>query len=100
MRTTTSRLFSALAPVYNAASSPSCATSSKSSAAAASLPPIRYHVFRNPLPYPIGLRVQNELIEYRLARKAEGGGKNDIVLLLGKSRFVLVSCRVQHIARN
>jgi hypothetical protein len=44
--------------------------------------------------------VQNELIEYRLARKAEGGGKNDIVLLLGKSRFVLVSCRVQHIARN
>lgn len=84
MRPTTTRLFSALAPVYNAAST-SCAGSSKSSAVAASLPPVRYHIFRNPVPYPIGLRVQNELIEYRLGRKAHGGGRNDIVLLLGES---------------
>lgn len=78
MFTTPSRLFQAARPVWNAA----CTSSGPSKGKG--LPAIRYHVFKNPLPYPTGLKVQTELLDYRLARKAQGGGKNDIILMLGK----------------
>ena len=77
---TAPKLFKAVPPVWNAA----CKTSASTSRAGKGLPAIRYHVFKNPLPYPTGLKVQTELIDYRLARKAEGGGKHDVVLMLGK----------------
>lgn len=57
------------------------------------LPPIRYHIFREPLPYPVGLKVQADIIDRRLAvrgngEKGKGKGKEgmqDVLLLLGES---------------
>ena len=50
------------------------------------LPRIRYHIFEQPLPYTIGLKLQNDIIEKRLRWKEAGGGKDDIVLLLGMQK--------------
>ena len=56
----------------------------------ASLPPIRYHIFQNPLPYPTGLNLQNQIIDRRLASRegSPGGGRHDILLLLGNASFI------------
>lgn len=72
----------------------STSTSALSSLASAagtstrSLPPIQYHIFAEPLPYPIGLRLQNEIIDRRLAARANDPkkGRQDILLLLGEPR--------------
>jgi hypothetical protein len=79
---TAPRFFKAISPIFNA----TCSTAASSIKAGKELPAIRYHVFKNPLPYPTGLKVQTELIDYRLARKAQGGGKHDVILMLGKLR--------------
>ncbi|WVF67589.1 lipoyl(octanoyl) transferase [Kwoniella sp. CBS 6097] len=51
-----------------------------------SLPPLRYHIFREPLPYPLGLKLQNDIIDVRLEAKKRdpvgSRGKGDVVLLL------------------
>ncbi|WVQ68509.1 lipoyl(octanoyl) transferase [Kwoniella botswanensis] len=61
-------------------SSSSCATPSSS------LPPLRYHIFREPLPYPVGLELQKDIIDVRLKAKrddpAGSRGKGDVVLML------------------
>ncbi|WVW85361.1 lipoyl(octanoyl) transferase [Kwoniella bestiolae CBS 10118] len=61
-------------------SSSSCATPSSS------LPPLRYHIFRAPLPYPVGLKLQNDIIDVRLKAKRDdpvgSRGKGDVVLML------------------
>ncbi|RXK34740.1 lipoyl(octanoyl) transferase [Tremella mesenterica] len=47
------------------------------------LPAIRYHIFRQPLPYPLGLKLQEKVIDARLGRKEKGAGvTQDIVFLL------------------
>jgi len=58
---------------------------SSSSRSTAKLPPVRYHIFRTPLPYPIGLKLQNDIIESRLAAREKDAsrGKQDVLLLLG-----------------
>lgn len=49
------------------------------------LPPARYHIFKEPLPYTIGLKLQNDIIDKRLKLKADGKrGDQDIILFLGK----------------
>lgn len=48
------------------------------------LKPIRYHIFKEPLPYPIGLKLQHDIVDFRLSKKDKGGGKDDIILFLGK----------------
>ncbi|OCF32662.1 lipoyl(octanoyl) transferase [Kwoniella heveanensis CBS 569] len=52
----------------------------------AALPPLRYHIFREPLPYPLGLKLQNDIIDVRLEAKKRdpvgSRGKGDVVLLL------------------
>lgn len=54
--------------------------------AEAGLAPVRYHIFKTPLAYPLGLELQNGVVQERLKRKREGtGGKTDILFLLGKS---------------
>ncbi|ORY29666.1 hypothetical protein BCR39DRAFT_574722 [Naematelia encephala] len=48
-----------------------------------SLPPIRYKIFPRPIPYLVGLRLQDGIIERRLRDKRDGkGGKSDVLLLL------------------
>ncbi|EIW68449.1 hypothetical protein TREMEDRAFT_18004, partial [Tremella mesenterica DSM 1558] len=47
------------------------------------LPAIRYHIFRQPLPYPLGLKLQEKVIDARLGRKEKGVRvTQDIVFLL------------------
>ncbi|KAK4684075.1 hypothetical protein P7C73_g6130, partial [Tremellales sp. Uapishka_1] len=41
--------------------------------------PIRYHIFRTPLPYSVGLNLQNDIIDLRLKARE---GSSDILLLL------------------
>ncbi|EKD01525.1 hypothetical protein A1Q2_04086 [Trichosporon asahii var. asahii CBS 8904] len=51
--------------------------------AEAGLAPVRYHIFKTPLAYPLGLELQNGVVQERLRRKREGeGGKTDILFLL------------------
>lgn len=53
--------------------------------AEAGLSPVRYHIFKTPLAYPLGLELQNGVVQERLKRKREGkGGKTDILFLLGE----------------
>lgn len=65
-------------------------------AVASRLPPIRAHILREPLPYPVGLKLQNDIIDLRLKRRETGaagakagvdgggkGGKVDVMLLVG-----------------
>ncbi|KAL7420635.1 hypothetical protein Q5752_004586 [Cryptotrichosporon argae] len=53
-------------------------------AAGAALPPVRVHFLREPIPYPIGLKLQNDIIDARLAARARdpARGKSDVLLLL------------------
>ncbi|WVR09400.1 lipoyl(octanoyl) transferase [Kwoniella sp. DSM 27419] len=50
------------------------------------LPPLRYHILQEPLPYPVGLKLQNDIIDARLAAKARdpvgSKGHGDVVLML------------------
>jgi hypothetical protein len=55
-----------------------------SSSPVTSLSPLRYHIFSEPLPYLIGLKLQHEIIDRRLKLKAKNQQTDDIVLLLGK----------------
>jgi hypothetical protein len=55
-----------------------------SSSSATTLSPLRYHIFSEPLPYLIGLKLQHEIIDRRLKLKAKKQQTDDIVLLLGK----------------
>ena len=53
--------------------------------AEAGLSPVRYHIFKTPLAYPLGLELQNGVVQERLRRKRDGtGGKTDILFLLGE----------------
>ncbi|ORX38294.1 hypothetical protein BD324DRAFT_578278 [Kockovaella imperatae] len=64
-----------------AESSPSCSTSGFNTI----LPPIRYHIFQNPLPYTIGLRLQNELVAKRIEwKRKKGGGRGTGILTILK----------------
>lgn len=59
--------------------------------------PIAYHFLRNPIPYDIGLQLQENILDTRVKWRAQkkdqlgvegspsDGGKGDIILLLGKS---------------
>lgn len=50
------------------------------------LAPVRYHVFRTPLEYTLGLELQSGVVAERLRRKREGsGGTTDVLFLLGAS---------------
>lgn len=69
------------------------AADSPAAKAAQSLPPILYHLFRAPLPYPIGLKLQNSIIDRRLAR---AGPKKetvtrDIILFLRQWFWLLLA---------
>jgi lipoyl(octanoyl) transferase len=75
----------------NATASSSCSTGPSSA-----LSPLRYHIFKEPLPYLIGLKLQHDIIDRRLRLKAKGQQTDDIVLLLGKSTLLLSIAR--HIA--
>jgi hypothetical protein len=55
-----------------------------SSNSSTTLSPLRYHIFSEPLPYLIGLKLQHEIIDRRLKLKAKKQQTDDIVLLLGK----------------
>ncbi|BEJ10746.1 hypothetical protein CspHIS471_0101680 [Cutaneotrichosporon sp. HIS471] len=47
------------------------------------LPPVRYHIFRSPLPYPQGLELQHRVIEGRLQRRERGeSSAQDVMFLL------------------
>lgn len=81
--------------------SPSCSPSyGVPSPNSRNLPPVRYHLFREPLPYPVGLKLQSDIIDRRLALRDAGKGKGraegsgnpgsqDVLLLLGKSLIAL-----------
>ncbi|WWD19284.1 lipoyl(octanoyl) transferase [Kwoniella shandongensis] len=77
-----SRSLSLLGPIPS--SSSSCSNPSKS--ASVKLAPLRYHIFKEPLPYPVGLKLQNDIIDKRLEAKAKdpmgSRGIGDVVLLL------------------
>ena len=63
-----------------------CSGDAAASSSKINLPPIRYHIFRNPLPYPTGLKLQNDIIDRRLKRKErepERRSGQDVLLLLG-----------------
>ncbi|KAK8854581.1 lipoyl(octanoyl) transferase [Kwoniella newhampshirensis] len=66
--------------------SPACAVPSSSASRGIKLPPLRYHVFKEPIPYPVGLKLQNDIIDRRLAAKTKdpvgSRGVGDLVLLL------------------
>ncbi|WWC63557.1 lipoyl(octanoyl) transferase [Kwoniella dejecticola CBS 10117] len=65
-------------------SSASC--SSPASSSKSILPPLRYHIFSEPLPYLVGLKLQNDIISTRLKAKAKdpvgSRGKGDVILML------------------
>ncbi|WVQ95165.1 lipoyl(octanoyl) transferase [Kwoniella sp. CBS 9459] len=67
-------------------SASSSTTSCYDSSSTPSLPAMRYHIFREPLPYPLGLKLQNDIIDVRLEAKKKdpvgSRGKGDVVLLL------------------
>jgi lipoyl(octanoyl) transferase len=50
----------------------------------AGIPPIRAHILSEPLPYPVGLKLQGDIIDARLRRRErKEGGELDVMLLLG-----------------
>lgn len=51
----------------------------------ATLPPVRYHIFKNKLPYPTGLKLQSAILDARFKARETGGGKTDSLFLLGES---------------
>lgn len=54
----------------------------------AAIPPIRAHILSEPLPYPVGLKLQGDIIDARLRRREKGeGGRQDVLLLLGTSDY-------------
>ena len=65
----------------------SCSASSKSLPSRNPLP-IAYHVLQRPLPYQVGLELQNAIIQARLQAKKEDPSSDlalqDVILLLGK----------------
>ncbi|WWC90463.1 lipoyl(octanoyl) transferase [Kwoniella dendrophila CBS 6074] len=65
-------------------SSATCSTTNSS--ASSSLPPLKYHIFKEPLPYPVGLKLQNDIINVRLKAKKDdpvgSRGEGDVVLML------------------
>lgn len=83
MRTSPSRLLASALPRRATASTTALSSQSKS------LPPVRYHIFKTPVPYSIGLNLQNRIIDRRLAsretEKDKDKGEQDILLLLGQS---------------
>ncbi|TYJ53146.1 lipoyl(octanoyl) transferase [Cryptococcus floricola] len=78
------RLFSSSTRSSALLSTTSCSTSSAKPAP--SLPAIRYHIFKEPLPYPVGLKLQNDIIDVRLEAKKKdpvgSKGLGDVLLLL------------------
>lgn len=50
--------------------------------------PIAYHVLQRPLPYQVGLQLQNAIIQARLQAKKENPSSDlalqDVILLLGQ----------------
>jgi hypothetical protein len=60
------------------------ASTACSSNSSTTLSPLRYHIFSEPLPYLIGLKLQHDIIDRRLKLKAKNQQTDDIVLLLGK----------------
>ncbi|CAK9785379.1 lipoyltransferase [Cutaneotrichosporon oleaginosum] len=85
MRTTLPlRLSRTLAPRLLAPAQACPGTSSKTVPQKdAALPPVRYHVFRTPLPYPQGLELQHRVIEGRLQRRERGeSSAQDVMFLL------------------
>ncbi|WVO14543.1 lipoyl(octanoyl) transferase [Cryptococcus depauperatus] len=73
---TSSRLFALKSP----------ALCSSSTNAAPTLSSIRYHIFKEPLPYPVGLKLQNDIIDARIEAKLKdpigSRGIGDVILLL------------------
>lgn len=73
----------------------SCSQSNISSLSPEQQPPIAYHFLNTPIPYDIGLQLQEDIVnartEWRSSRKAVAGtttlqdGEGDVVLLLGIS---------------
>lgn len=47
------------------------------------LGPARYHVFREPLPYQIGLKLQHDIVDYKLSRRDSEQPPQDVILFLG-----------------
>ncbi|WWC71330.1 lipoyl(octanoyl) transferase [Kwoniella pini CBS 10737] len=68
--------------------SPFCQVSLSSSSCTKplSLPPLRYHILKEPLPYPVGLKLQNDIINTRLKAKSKdpigSKGRGDVILML------------------
>lgn len=52
----------------------------------ATLPPVRTHIFRNPLPYPLGLKLQGDVLDARFRARESGGGSQDMLFMLGEWR--------------
>lgn len=80
----------------------SCSTASSSVSASSSLPPLRYHVFKEPLPYPVGLKLQNDIIDRRLMAKSKdpigSKGLGDVVLLLGTFKVLPGKCKLTKVS--
>lgn len=87
---TTSCLSTMRSSMLRALQAGTCAINSTSQAASRLLP-IKYHVFRNPLPYPLGLILQNDIIDRRLERKAQDPSRpsQDIILFLGQPSLAM-----------
>lgn len=60
---------------------------------ASNLRPARYHVFREPLPYDIGLKLQHDIVDYKLASRDSDQPGQDVILFLGT---VVVACYGAH----
>lgn len=78
---TAARLLSTSARRFNACSG------AASTAPVPSELPVAVHHFRRPLPYPVGLQLQNDIIDLRLAEKARDlestVARQDVMLMLG-----------------
>lgn len=86
MRSSLTRLFGATATAH-ARSLLSTPTSCAPKSTPEGLPAVRHHVFKTPLPYLVGLKLQNDIIDLRLAAKAhnpmDAVARQDVLLLLG-----------------
>jgi len=87
MRTTLPRLLSttrAARSLLGAASGASC-SGAPVGPNNATLPPVRYHIFKNPLPYPVGLKLQSDVLDARFKHREKNsdGGRQDVLFMLG-----------------
>lgn len=51
--------------------------------AGSSLAAVRYHIFREPIPYQIGLKLQHDIVQNRLANRGKDKAGDDVILFLG-----------------